>query len=52
MLSLPVLTWIRFVVWLILGLFIYFFYSVSHSRLRRGIDEGPTEDIVPPIVKP
>jgi APA family basic amino acid/polyamine antiporter len=52
MLSLPVLTWIRFFVWLIIGLVIYFAYSVRHSRLRHGIDEGPTEDIVPPIVKP
>jgi APA family basic amino acid/polyamine antiporter len=51
MLSLPVLTWIRFFVWLAIGLFIYFLYGVRHSRLRRGVDEGPTEDIVPPIVK-
>jgi APA family basic amino acid/polyamine antiporter len=52
MLSLPVLTWIRFFVWLIIGLVIYFLYSVHHSRLRHGVNEGPTEDIVPPIVKP
>src|SRR2546423_7523956 len=52
MLSLPVLTWIRFFVWLAIGLVIYFLYSVRHSKLRAGIDEGPTEDIVPPIVKP
>ncbi|MEY2559932.1 MAG: basic amino acid/polyamine antiporter, family, partial [Verrucomicrobiota bacterium] len=52
MLSLPIETWIRFFVWLIIGLIIYFLYSVRHSRLRLGIDEGPTEDIVPPIVKP
>jgi APA family basic amino acid/polyamine antiporter len=52
MLSLPVLTWIRFFVWLIIGLFIYFFYSVRHSRLRHGVDTGDTEEIVPPIVKP
>src|SRR5436190_13559804 len=52
MLSLPVLTWLRFFAWLIIGLVFYFLYSVRHSRLRAGIDEGPTEDIVPPIVKP
>jgi APA family basic amino acid/polyamine antiporter len=34
MLSLPVLTWIRFFVWLAIGLGIYFLYSVRHSRLR------------------
>src|SRR5712664_776387 len=45
MLSLPVLTWIRFVVWLVIGLLIYFLYSVRHSKLRRGIEVGPTEDI-------
>lgn len=34
MTSLPVLTWIRFVMWLLIGLVIYFGYSQSHSRLR------------------
>src|SRR3954449_12825919 len=52
MLSLPIETWIRFIVWLGIGLVIYFFYSLGHSRLQRGIDTGDTEDIVPPIVKP
>jgi len=33
MLALPKITWIRFVVWLIAGLFIYFFYGIRHSRL-------------------
>ena len=51
MLSLPVLTWIRFVAWLVIGLVIYFLYSVRHSKLRRGIDTGVTEDIPPPIIK-
>jgi APA family basic amino acid/polyamine antiporter len=51
MLSLPVMTWIRFVVWLGIGLVIYFLYSVRHSKLRRGIDTGDTEDIPPPIIK-
>lgn len=52
MLSLPIETWVRFIGWLIIGLAIYFFYSARHSKLARGVDEGPTEDIVPPIVKP
>src|SRR5437764_7956991 len=51
MLSLPVMTWIRFVVWLAIGLLIYFLYSVRHSKLRRGVDVGPTEDIPPPLIK-
>src|SRR6266571_577036 len=51
MLSLPVMTWIRFVVWLGIGLLIYFLYSVRHSKLRRGMDAGITEDVPPPLIK-
>src|SRR5207245_10764209 len=51
MLSLPVMTWIRFVVWLGIGLTIYFLYSVRHSKLRRGLDAGITEDVPPPLIK-
>jgi APA family basic amino acid/polyamine antiporter len=51
MLSLPIETWLRFFAWLAIGLCIYFFYGAGHSKLRRGIDTGPTEDIPPPIVK-
>ena len=49
MLSLPIETWIRFFIWLAIGLLIYFFYSVRHSRLRHGIDTGETENVFPPI---
>jgi APA family basic amino acid/polyamine antiporter len=35
MLSLPRLTWIRFAVWLVIGLFIYFFYGIRHSRMAQ-----------------
>jgi APA family basic amino acid/polyamine antiporter len=51
MLSLPLETWGRFFIWLIIGLSIYFLYSVRHSKLRHGIDAGPTEDIPPPLIK-
>jgi APA family basic amino acid/polyamine antiporter len=51
MLSLPLETWIRFFVWLVIGLTIYFSYSVWHSKLRSGMDTGPTEDETPPLVK-
>src|SRR5213595_3650056 len=52
MFSLPLETWVRFVVWLVIGLAIYFFYGSSHSRLRHGVDEGPTEDQPPPMITP
>jgi APA family basic amino acid/polyamine antiporter len=51
MLSLPLETWIRFFVWLGIGLAIYFLYSVRHSKLRGGQDTGITEDQPPPFVK-
>ena len=44
MLSLPILTWLRFFGWLVIGMAIYFFYSMRHSRLQHGVDVGPTED--------
>src|SRR5437667_176402 len=51
MLSLPLGTWGRFFIWLAIGLSIYFAYSVRHSKLRRGVDTGITEDIPPPLIK-
>src|SRR5262249_50068099 len=50
-LTLQVMTWILFLVWLGIGLVIYFLYSVRHSKLQRGIDVGDTKDISPPIIK-
>ncbi|WP_347015270.1 APC family permease, partial [Bifidobacterium longum] len=36
MLNLSVLTWIRFVVWLVVGFAIYFGYGYWHARLGKG----------------
>ena len=36
MYNLPWETWVRLVVWLVIGMFIYFGYGRSHSRVQRG----------------
>ena len=32
---LPEATWMRFIVWLVIGLIVYFTYSVRHSKLAQ-----------------
>nr|WP_089837470.1 amino acid permease [Granulicella pectinivorans] len=36
MAGLPAITWIRFFVWLVIGLFVYFFYSRKRSEFYEG----------------
>jgi APA family basic amino acid/polyamine antiporter len=36
MANLPLATWIRLIVWLAIGMVIYFGYGRSHSRVQRG----------------
>jgi APA family basic amino acid/polyamine antiporter len=35
MTGLPAVTWIRFVIWLLIGFAVYFFYSIKHSLLHK-----------------
>ena len=44
MLNLPGATWIRFAVWMALGLVVYFAYSARRSRLRTDLDHSRTTD--------
>jgi len=44
MCSLPLVTWIRFFVWLAIGLLVYFFYGKDHSALARSPDPSPAPD--------
>ena len=37
MINLTVETWLRFVIWMALGVVVYFVYGRSHSLLGRGI---------------
>jgi basic amino acid/polyamine antiporter, APA family len=45
MAQLPAVTWLRFGIWLVVGLIIYAAYSRSHSRLRRGDVRAPEAEL-------
>ena len=47
MLSLPLATWVRLVVWLALGALVYFLYGIRHSELRNTRAADPVEIIEP-----
>jgi APA family basic amino acid/polyamine antiporter len=43
MAGLPLITWIRLFVWLIVGLVIYWLYGYSHSRVQKGLPPVESE---------
>jgi APA family basic amino acid/polyamine antiporter len=48
MFQLPGVTWVRFAIWLVLGLIFYFFYGYRHSVLRnRGVAAALAEAKIP-----
>ena len=47
--QLPTITWIRFGIWLLLGLVLYFAYGYKHSVLRRASSAIPPGQ--PPLMK-
>ena len=50
-LSLDVVTWIVFAVWLTLGMIIYFAYGFRRSRLATGEPQSWEQDPEPPVVR-
>jgi APA family basic amino acid/polyamine antiporter len=38
MAALPLATWLRLIIWLVIGLMVYFFYGMSHSRQRMNLN--------------
>jgi APA family basic amino acid/polyamine antiporter len=49
-LNLSIETWLRFIIWMLLGFAIYFFYSRSHSRLETGEQAGALESGMPQML--
>ncbi|MFF3917334.1 amino acid permease [Streptomyces sp. NPDC001852] len=48
MLNLPAETWLRFVIWMVIGFAVYFLYGRTHSRLAPGRQTATGEPRRPP----
>jgi basic amino acid/polyamine antiporter, APA family len=49
MVSLPFDTWLRLIIWLIIGMFLYFFYGRYHSRVQLALT-GPPKKTPPKVM--
>jgi APA family basic amino acid/polyamine antiporter len=50
MVNLSIETWVRFLVWLVIGFVVYFTYGYRGSRLGRGLRQAPaTQEAVPSV---
>jgi APA family basic amino acid/polyamine antiporter len=47
--NLPLDTWLRLILWMSIGLVIYFAYSYNHSKLAAVVDDPTTRDYKPPF---
>jgi APA family basic amino acid/polyamine antiporter len=49
MISLPFDTWLRLIIWLVIGMFVYFFYGRHHSRVQ-ALANGPEKKPSKPVM--
>jgi basic amino acid/polyamine antiporter, APA family len=43
MASLPGITWLRLIIWLVVGMAIYFSYGIKNSRVQKGLPPVESE---------
>lgn len=44
MASLPLMTWLRLLIWMAIGLGVYFVYGIKHSTQHANVDAAVTDD--------
>ncbi len=49
MVNLSVETWVRFLIWLLIGFIVYFAYGYRSSRLGRGLKQAEVDGNMPTV---